>query len=137
MHSNTRICYLLLVKSWVGNSTVITFEIDPYKVFRIRSTLSSRHKDCLYNSLLYQICLPILRLYVRHDLILLLSNILLLVCFWIKPSCLLSIGVSKVFDRVDYSLLYCKLPALGVGGSLLQWLKSYLINRKLIVKFAL
>lgn len=41
---------------------------------------------------------------------------------------------SKAFDKVDISLLLCKLFALGVHGPFFNWLNSYLVNRTLMVK---
>lgn len=41
---------------------------------------------------------------------------------------------SKALDRVDHFLLVDKLGKYGVGGTLLNWLFSYLTNRKQILK---
>lgn len=49
----------------------------------------------------------------------------------------LALDFSKAFDKVSHPHLLNKLEAMGVGGSLLQWLKSYLSDRTLTVKFAL
>uniref|UniRef100_A0A2A4JB85 Reverse transcriptase domain-containing protein n=1 Tax=Heliothis virescens TaxID=7102 RepID=A0A2A4JB85_HELVI len=36
---------------------------------------------------------------------------------------------SKAFDKVDHYLLILKLAQLGIGGTLVEWFKSYLDNR--------
>lgn len=41
---------------------------------------------------------------------------------------------AKAFDSVNHEILLKKLQSLGIGGSLLSWLKSYLSNRTQIVK---
>lgn len=41
---------------------------------------------------------------------------------------------SKAFDRVNHSLLIAKLKALGVAGSALSWIHSYVSNRVLYVR---
>ena len=41
---------------------------------------------------------------------------------------------SKAFDRVNHAALLGKLEVLGVGGSLLHWVASYLSDRSLIIK---
>lgn len=43
---------------------------------------------------------------------------------------------SKAFDTVNFNILLSKLKSHGVGGTVLKWLNSYLINRKLQVAFA-
>lgn len=41
---------------------------------------------------------------------------------------------SKAFDRVSHDRLMCKLAEIGIFGSLLAWLRSYLTNRIQYVK---
>lgn len=41
---------------------------------------------------------------------------------------------SKAFDRVDLKLLVLKLQALGVGGTILKWIESFLVGRTQSVK---
>ena len=41
---------------------------------------------------------------------------------------------SKAFDRVNIKILIRKLAALGIHGSLLEWLESYLTDRRQAVK---
>lgn len=36
---------------------------------------------------------------------------------------------SKAFDMVDHRILIMKLRSFGIGGTLLEWFKSYLTNR--------
>lgn len=40
---------------------------------------------------------------------------------------------SKAFDKVNHTILCHKVSALGIHGSLLRWLKSYLQNRSQLV----
>lgn len=40
----------------------------------------------------------------------------------------------KAFDKVNHTLLYHKLIAFGFGGNFLNWIYSYLTNRKQLVK---
>ena len=40
------------------------------------------------------------------------------------------LDMSKAFDRINHKLLICKLSNSGIGGSLLNWFQSYLINRR-------
>lgn len=42
--------------------------------------------------------------------------------------------LKKAFDRVSHDVLILKLSLLGIHSNLLNWLKSYLINRVCIVK---
>lgn len=41
---------------------------------------------------------------------------------------------SKCFDRINHDLLISKLYAIGIGGNLLSWIKSFHLNRKQKVK---
>lgn len=41
----------------------------------------------------------------------------------------------KAFDSVNHDILLDKLSALGIHGSLLEWLSSFLRNRSQVVKF--
>lgn len=43
---------------------------------------------------------------------------------------------SKAFDKVSHVHLMAKLRALGIGGPLLDWFRSYLTGRTLRVRFA-
>ena len=39
------------------------------------------------------------------------------------------VDLAKAFDRVDHKILADKLRAVGISGSLLCWLESYLTGR--------
>lgn len=45
-----------------------------------------------------------------------------------------AIYTDLAFDKVDHKLLLQKLNVMGVGGTLLKWLESYLTNRSLSVR---
>ena len=36
---------------------------------------------------------------------------------------------SKAFDKVDHQIVLAKLSILGIGGNLLKWIQSFLLNR--------
>ena len=40
---------------------------------------------------------------------------------------------AKAFDKVDYGILFQKLKNLGISGSLLNWIRAFLSNRKQVV----
>jgi hypothetical protein len=48
-------------------------------------------------------------------------------------SSVVSLDISKAFDRVWHKGLLHKLPAYGICGAALQWLSSYLSERKISV----
>jgi len=41
---------------------------------------------------------------------------------------------SKAFDRVNHGILCSKLQALGIEGSMLEWIRSYLMDRTQLVR---
>lgn len=45
-------------------------------------------------------------------------------------TCGLFLDMSKAFDCLDHNLLLEKLQYHGIGDIVLNWMKSYLINRK-------
>ena len=45
------------------------------------------------------------------------------------------IDISKAFDTVDHKILITKLENYGVKGTNLQWLKSFLENRKQFIAY--
>ena len=40
------------------------------------------------------------------------------------------INIQKALDTVFHTILRCKLEAIGITGDLLNWMISYLTNRK-------
>lgn len=42
--------------------------------------------------------------------------------------------LKAAFDRVDHALLLAKVERMGAASSFVQWLKSYLVDRRLCVK---
>ena len=51
-----------------------------------------------------------------------------------ETTCIIFCDISKAFDRVWHDGLIFKLKQNGITGNLLIWLKSYLINRKQMVR---
>lgn len=52
-----------------------------------------------------------------------------------KLTAIISLDLSKAFDSIDHKLLLKKLSKLGLGENAVQWVESYLTNRKQITKF--
>lgn len=48
---------------------------------------------------------------------------------------LLMFDLSRAFDTVNIEFLCDKLSSIGIRGNLLKWIRSYLENRKMIVKY--
>jgi len=44
------------------------------------------------------------------------------------------LDMAKTFDTVNYKILLQLLPSFGIKNVSLNWFKSYLINRKQLVK---
>jgi len=44
------------------------------------------------------------------------------------------LDLAKAFDTVNYKILLQLLPSFGIKNASLNWFKSYLINRKQMVK---
>ena len=44
-------------------------------------------------------------------------------------SCGVFIDLKKAFDKVDHTILLCKLSKYGIGGVINDWFASYLTNR--------
>ena len=47
-----------------------------------------------------------------------------------KCTCIIFCDISKAFDRVWHSGLIFKLRQYGIDGYILNWITSYLMNRK-------
>lgn len=52
-----------------------------------------------------------------------------------KPTAIISLDLSKAFDSIDHKLLLKKLSKMGLEENAVNWVKSYLTNRKQITKF--
>ena len=47
---------------------------------------------------------------------------------WRKVSTLIQYTSTSAFDKVDHQIVIAKLSSLGIGGKLLDWIKSFLLD---------
>ena len=52
-----------------------------------------------------------------------------------KFTAIASLDLSKAYDSICHGLLLHKLTTMGFGTEIIEWIKSYLKNRKQIIKF--
>ena len=46
------------------------------------------------------------------------------------PADVIYLDFSKAFDKVDHTIVLCKMKKLGITGKIFHWLKSFLTERK-------
>ena len=54
---------------------------------------------------------------------------------WLEMIDLLELDIKKTFDVILHPILLKKLYALGIRGTLFNWIKSYLTNRSQFVLY--
>ena len=110
-----------------------------YRLISLLNTLSKVFEKCVFDNLYpylitNKLLSPINSGFIKHDGS--INRLIAMVDSIHKgfdnkqDSLLISLDISKAFDRVWYQGLLFKLKQMGITGTLLNWFSSYLSNRR-------